>query len=206
MSIRIKCPACKAINTVDDAQRGQKVRCQECKKLLAAPKPAAAKTEEDAIQERPKVKISSSAKRREDESAPSESRSVKKSTTPARSGLAFALIALAALVLVTCLLAGAGGGAWLVWRQPEMPDKNDAVANAGINKDMPKGAQAKDAEEKKQPDQPAKKNPMDPAGIDFNLAQVRKSVVFVKRLTPGLGTATGSGFRSEERRVGKECR
>ena len=52
MPLRIRCPACETINTVDEEKRGKRVRCRECDEPIRVP-PA---KEDEGIQDGRKVK------------------------------------------------------------------------------------------------------------------------------------------------------
>src|SRR4051794_3468886 len=48
MAFRISCPSCKAANSVDEDQRGKKIRCQDCDQPMMVP---GRKDEDEAVVE-----------------------------------------------------------------------------------------------------------------------------------------------------------
>jgi predicted Zn finger-like uncharacterized protein len=56
MSLRIRCPSCKAINRLDEEERGRRVRCEECDERISVP------AQDDDDNDRPRrIKKKSSA-------------------------------------------------------------------------------------------------------------------------------------------------
>src|ERR1019366_2431293 len=103
MAIRINCPSCKVVNTIDEAKRGKKVRCRKCEKPISVP---AADDEDEPEEERP---------------------AKKKKPAPAKNGSSLMLIlGGVAAVLLFCLVGVGGLGSYLFWPQKMKSDPGQA--------------------------------------------------------------------------------
>jgi predicted Zn finger-like uncharacterized protein len=205
MPVRVTCPSCSASLRISDGAAGQKVRCPKCQAMFPTqpPAPVADEAREPRRRTRgdredegvttqrtiPKAGAGRSPRPRreeEDEDRPRESRR-KTAKGPAASrpgasrGGAGVVIAVVALLALLVLVAGGGAVAWWLLR-PGAP--------VALNHQP---AQAEDGQAKPPPAEQEKPPPKEPAG-EFNLAEARKGVVYVKTLVPGLPSASGSGF------------
>ena len=180
MSIRVRCPECSTPALVPDGLRGRTVRCPKCKATFRA----GAETAASGIQPAPAPKAGPAA-------APQPTAAPKRAVgVPARCaspvappppsgrGLVIGIVVAACVFFLFVAVAGATA-AWLLW--PRSPAAGGPVVTVASSQPQPPIAEA----------------PAQPAAADgdlFHLADVRKSVVFVRRSTPGLPTAVGSGF------------
>lgn len=104
MSLRIRCPSCRALNTADDDERGRKIRCAECDRRISVPE------EEDggaAIQENRKLKSRSSPDIGEEEDRDRPARKKRKSS--AGKGNNTMLYVIGGVLVGVLVLCGAGG-------------------------------------------------------------------------------------------------
>src|SRR5437763_197575 len=117
MAIRITCPGCETSLTLSEDQRGKKVRCRACEKVLSIPaiNGKASKhaepqeDEEEAVQDEPRLKTKPA--RADEDDADESDRPAKKKKKKKKQGAPIVLIA--ALAVVFLLLVG--GGALLTY-------------------------------------------------------------------------------------------
>jgi serine protease Do len=212
MPARLTCPSCSAVLQVPEESLGKKVRCPKCQTVLAtdptapvaepAPQATGRDPKEHGSQDHPpratprKTEANRSRPRRrddddEDEDRPRKSRR-NSSNAPAASGatssavgagiIIFGVVALAALVLV----CGGGTLAWFLLSPGPAAPPAPAAGPVALAPQPPPPVE--------DPPKPqAAEQPKEPAG-EFNLAESRKGVVFVRTLIPGLPPFVGSGF------------
>ena len=175
MPIRLRCPECSATVQAPDELRGRTVRCPKCRETFQAAEENAPRGVQQAPSPNPKAKT---------EASPSPAAPSVKAPA-SHGGLIVGLVAGAAALLLFLAVAGVAA-AWLLWPRSASPGPSSAVT--------PVAAIAPPAALVPAP-APAADNPAPLADqTPFHLADVRKSVVFIRRSTPGLPTATGSGF------------
>jgi serine protease Do len=220
MTLQVACPTCKKAYKVAETMIGKKLRCKGCDTIIpieavdepeevAAPKatksnskatskkrpvevdeddeaPAPARKKPTAaIQEKPSR--ASSSRYDEDDEAP-RPRDRSKSIQKPKSRLGLIVGALVAVAFVGLLILGGGSAAaYFLWMAP-VPAPAVAVA------DNKAAAQANDKQDAAQDGNLKPKIDPNKPRENFNITEVRKSVVFIKTTTPGLPTMGGSGF------------
>ena len=102
MSLRIRCPSCKAINRVDEEERGRRVRCEECDERISVP------AQDDDDDDRP--------------------RRIKKKSS-AGNGSTTLLLLLGGGVLALFLICGVGGLV-AIWMIKAVPGEIQKAAKA----------------------------------------------------------------------------
>jgi serine protease Do len=182
MAIRAVCPGCRTSYNLADGLAGKKVRCKSCGAAFpvgaadeppssteAAPTPSAARPVKqvpprEGLQARPGAVL---PPRLERELAPKRRPDLRRQHS--------SVLIVIALVAGGLLLAVGGVTAFLLWRswEAEPVARNDA----NLPQEPP--------EKRIDPPKPRE---------NFNIAEARKSVVYIKCSVPGLPTATGSGF------------
>ncbi len=194
MSIRVRCPSCNTEYALADQLAGKKVRCKKCQGVIAVketPEADAPPTNRPAASfradpprrevERPlPARQSDRLQRRRDEyDAPP----VKKS-----GGVAlWVILGGVGVVLLLVLACGGIGFLFVLGRSSAGPSQVAVVSTtaAGDEQHVPVDVGGI-------PAAPAAQPLADPAA--FHLKDVRKSVVFIRRATPGKPTSTGTGF------------
>jgi hypothetical protein len=206
MAVRVTCPKCNATLKVPDEAAGKPIRCSRCQTVIGGKAPPVAETApEPRRRERDSEKqIQSSPvnprktdsdrdrpRRRDDDRDREPRRRVSAAPRPAPSGGGSgALVAVIGGVALLSLVLVCGGGALVWWLLPSGPAEPAHVVAVGPAVALNPEAAPPVAEK---PKEPVAEPPKEPAG-EFNLAEARRGVVYIKTLTPGLPTATGSGF------------
>ncbi len=195
MSIRVRCPGCNTEYSLTDQLAGKQVRCKKCGDVIAVRAPR----EDDA----PPPKRSSSGvvqtepPRRERErplpgkspDRPRRRRDEYDAPIKKNGGLALWLILSGAGALLLLMLGcGAAGLLFLYSRASAVPSADSVAtpAPAANNQPVPPGANVGGM--------PALMPAAAADNSGFHLAEVRKSVVFIRRSTPGKPTSLGTGF------------
>src|SRR5437870_2431801 len=112
MSLRIRCPSCKAVNRVDEEERGRRVRCEECDERISVP------AKDDVEDDRP--------------------RRVKRKSSAGNSSSTLLLL-LGGGVLALFLLCGVGG-AVAIWFIKAVPGEIQKAAKANQEERKKRGA------------------------------------------------------------------
>jgi ribosomal protein S27E len=138
MAIRITCPGCQAALTLDDKMRGKKVRCKACEKVLSIPAAsgkakALARTaadEEEAVQDRPRVKVGKTSVPAEYDGDPEDDGAKKKKKKKGKKGTGVLIIGGVAAIVV--VLIAVGGLSAVMYFKPEEQKKKpqESVAQA----------------------------------------------------------------------------
>jgi S1-C subfamily serine protease len=137
MAIRVTCPACDALHTVDDDKRGKKIRCRKCDEPISVPASSKKKRDDEAVQTERKIKVSASSRHDDDAAAPTPKKSSGKSALP-MIVLLGGIVAIALLVIVPMASIG---GYFLLRRNADEPPplvENDAQKNNVPNPDAGK--------------------------------------------------------------------
>ncbi len=194
MPLRLRCPQCAKDILVADELCGRKVRCPNCWEtfLASADVPAA----------KPSPAAPTPAIPRPAPTAPTPAPAAPTPDQQGANGLLIIGLAAAAGMLLLILATG-GVAVWWFWPRPapSAPAVAAVTPPATVTPVDVKPAPAPTPQPTPAPaPQPAPAparapQPAQPAdGAPFHLADVRKSVVFIRRHTPGLSTAVGSGF------------
>lgn len=183
MALHVVCPSCKTAYSLLDQVSGKKIRCKKCEEIFLADeresieervtrKPAAESARRSEVASRP---IRSKAVAEDDEDDEEETtRKKKRKTSRGKAGMSQGtLIAL----IVGCLLLLGGGVTAIILLNRSNP--TPVVDNTKPNDEKPG---------------PINNQAKLPEADDFNINEVRKSVVFIKAQAPGMPTATGTGF------------
>jgi serine protease Do len=196
MTIRVRCPGCNTEYALTDQLAGKKVRCKKCDTVIAvkaAPKADAppAKRPTSALRAEPprreperRVPVKQPERPRraryEDDAG---RRSIKKSIKKKSGGVAPWMIVSGAGAALLLVLACVGVGALFIFGRSSAGPATAAVVSPTTAPVANIG----------QPGAPLAAQPAADNSA-FHLADVRKSVVFIRRHTPGKPTSTGTGF------------
>jgi len=201
MSIRVRCPGCDTEYALADQQAGKKVRCKKCETVIAvkaAPEADAppAKRPASAVRAEPPGRETErrvparqpDRPRRDRDEDDADRRPIKKKSGGMALWLILGGVGVALLLMLACGVVGvfmvgmyggsSAGPSHVAVGSPTPTVLNDKAAVPGDN-----GQPAAP---------PAAQGPAD--ATPFHLADVRKSVVFIRRSTPGKPTSTGTGF------------
>ena len=180
MPIRLRCPECSTTVQAPDELRGRTVRCPKCRETFRADEENAPRGVQQVPGPKPKAPAKLQPRRIP---APSVTK------RPSHTGLIIGLV-VGAAALILLLAVGGAAAALLFWSRAAAP----TLAPATVAAVAPPAADAQAPPADAQAP-PAAANPAPPADLTpFHLADVRKSVVFIRRHTPGLPTSTGTGF------------
>ena len=200
MTIRVRCPECSAEYALADSAAGKKVRCKKCEAVIAvkaapeadappATRPASAVRAEpprrDAERRIPARQPDRPRRARDDDDDDAPPIKKKKG-----GGLALGLILGGVGVVLLLVLACGGLGAIFMFGLWSASPSPVAVSSpmSTVVIDQP----ILPADDGQPQAVPAAQPLADPT--PFHLADVRKSVVFIRRSTPGKPTSTGTGF------------
>jgi serine protease Do len=195
MSIRVRCPGCNTEYTLADQLAGKKARCKKCDTIIAvkapeadappAKRPATAVRAEPPRREKerplPAKQVNRPRRRRDEDDDEGASRFKKGDGTP--NLLVLGGISAAVVLILVC---GAVGAYLMLSRGPANPAVVSSISSGGGDKVAP-------VVNNGQPGAPLAAQPA-ADNAPFHLADVRKSVVFIRKHTPGKPTSTGTGF------------
>lgn len=137
MAIRITCPGCQSALTLSDAMRGKKVRCKACEKVLSIPAAGKAKSlaaeesEENALQDRPRLKAPKAAAPPEDNADSDDGdRPAKKKKKKKKGKKGSGVLIIGAIAAVFVLLITGGVLAAVIHFKSEQKLREAPVARA----------------------------------------------------------------------------
>jgi predicted Zn finger-like uncharacterized protein len=201
MALRLTCPSCRTSQTIDDSKRGRKVRCEGCDKVLnipAAPEPKK-KRDEEAIQDKPKLKVKTSPRRDDDD----DDDQPRKKKAKKSGGSSLGLILVGGGVVVLLLTCVAGGAGFFLLRSTPAVAEPVPLANV----DDKKVAPPENPPKKEAP--PPKVNPKPPVDPDAGkplpvqmtpdiVRRVKEATVYLRVASQNNQVAEGSGFLALE--------
>ena len=190
MPARLQCPHCSASVAVPEELRGKTVRCPQCRETFRAwEDDPAARVQLTAASPPPSAGPAASGRR---EPAGAVDRPAHVGRSPqVRRGAPVGLIVGIAVAAGALLLFLASGvivvAIWMLAPRATAVPTPVPVASAEAAVPQP-------AAEDKAPQAAPPAAPAQPDNSPFHLADVRKSVVFIRRSTGGLAVASGTGF------------
>jgi predicted Zn finger-like uncharacterized protein len=223
MAIRINCPSCNTLNTIDDAKRGRKVRCRTCEELISVPTGNCSKDKreaEAAVQETRKVKVKAGSARKQandeddDRDADDGRRGPRKKAQAAKSAFPMVLVlGGVAAVLLMCLVGVVGLPTYfLLWSsKPDVAPQKAADQQAQADLKNPGNPNEDQKNQNEDPNPNPKKNPdlfpvVDPnAGKPLPdqippelVPRIKEATVYLRVTMPSGQVAEGSGFFAME--------
>jgi serine protease Do len=202
MSFRINCPSCHAPYNVPDYLDGKTMRCSACQ--VSFPANAPREADEEPVIEAYLVEPNPPAAEPMEAIPVVAAPAVPLARSTRNRRLLFVLGGVAICLLPFCLLGG-GVALWWLWptssKQPDSPNAPQVARSPdpveekaeGPLLEAPKSRGANLLEVGGAKNEPAD-GPRPAPVANFNLAEVRKSVVFIKCTAPGVGIGVGSGF------------
>ena len=134
MSLRIRCPSCKAFNTVNDDKRGRKVRCQECDERISVPEDDDA---EEAMQAGRTMRAGAARPSDRDDDEGDERPRIKKREKSTGNATSIVLFLVGGGVLSLCLCCGGGSVAVMLIRNARpLPLANQDRKNRDANQNF----------------------------------------------------------------------
>src|ERR1043165_347030 len=120
MPLRILCPSCKSVNTVDEGKRGQKVHCQDCGKAMSVPVKTATPPQSEPAR---KAVPTTPSKGRVGDDPGGKDRPIDKKSmpVPAKAGSGKMMLVVSLMAASVLALAGAGVGAYFLWFRDNTP-------------------------------------------------------------------------------------
>jgi DNA-directed RNA polymerase subunit RPC12/RpoP len=188
MSIRVRCLGCNTEYALADQLAGKKVRCKKCGDVIAV---KAVREADASLGKQPKTAMPPPPPRREKDRPFAGEQQIRprrryedNAGTPSihKSGGVALWLILGGVGLVLVIACATVGAVLLLGRGVAGPSPIAAPPLAVADKPAVVGDNVA----------PAAPAPVD--NTPFHLAEVRRSVVFIRRSTPGKPTAIGSGF------------
>jgi uncharacterized protein (TIGR03067 family)/predicted Zn finger-like uncharacterized protein len=203
MSIAAVCPNCARRYNVAESAAGKNVRCKGCGTVFAVDGPEPPGRERPGPSGLQARRPAPPPPADDADDTPLPDRTAPRTPPVRKRGFPVAAVLGGLAVVVLLLLLGVGAGAyWWLNRSTTAP----ATAQAGGQPQPPpqekkaddqQGAGDKGGDDKKDGGQkdPGKKDTRPPQPAEeFNVAEARRGVVYIKCLVPGLPPASGSGF------------
>ncbi len=224
MSIRIACPSCRKVYTLDDAMQGKTVRCRDCRsaftvgtlapqgrrgdgsrpaedRITSSSRPASAPGRAGRDDDMPRRPQAERRSRRDDEEAQGGN-----NLLPILLGVGAGVLVLVGLVIVGVVLLMSGGGDQTVVASnapPAVPAAGpvDPAAGPAVQPVAAQPADPAPAAPAKEPEPAVPAGPVPAEMAADVMKKVKQSTAYLRIGLPGGRIAQGSGFCAVERGI-----